>query len=510
MNKRLWSVLLALALLVGAAAFAEGAENASSTAPDGGCWYEVFVYSYSDADGDGIGDLKGLENKLDYIEYMGYDGLWLMPVMPSPSYHKYDVTDYKNIDEQYGTPEDMRSLVSACHERGIRLIIDLVVNHTSTRHPWFTRATAALKMGNLTNKYINYYNFTRTKAGKYTNLAGTDWYYEEQFQGGNMPDLNLDNPDVRNEIEDIMAFWLNDIGVDGFRLDACTSYYTTTAGDIEFLSWLVKTAKDLKPDCYLVGETWTSLSVIAQYYESGIDSCFLFPASQAEGTIVSAIRSSKGAETYVKGLLTIEQAIPEGILAPFLCNHDTGRTIGLISARSDPAKAKFAEGILNMYPGNVFTYYGEEIGMVGSTNDPNKRIAMNWSEEERTTQPPGSNKYEYPYPGVYEQMAEEDSLLNYCRKINAVKHAFPVLARGRSEELLTAETYCALRRFTEEDECVILINFDAENTALFDLPGSYTLAAELETGSDSATADAFNGATAIALPPYGIAILTKN
>ena len=505
MKKRLWSVILALSLLLGMGV-ATRAEEGSDPIMEG-CWYEVFVYSYSDSDGDGIGDLNGLKGKLDYIDYMGYDGIWLMPIMPSPSYHKYDVTDYMNVDELYGTTDDMRALVEACHEKGIRIIIDLVVNHTSTRHPWFTRACASLKMGNMSNKYVNYYNFSRTKSNKYTNLMGTDWYYEEQFQGGGMPDLNLDNPDVRDEIEAIMRYWLTDIGVDGFRLDACTSYYTATADSIEFLAWLTDTAKQIKPDCYLVGETWTGLPMIAQYYQSGIDSCFLFPASQAEGYIVSALRGMKPAQSYVKNLLAVEQAIPDGILAPFLCNHDTGRTVGLISARSNPEKAKFAEGILNMYPGSVFTYYGEEIGMVGSSNDPNKRIAMNWSESERTSPPPGATTFEYPYPGVYEQMEDENSLLNYCRSINLLKAEYPVIMQGRTEELLTGDTYCAIRRFTETDECAILINFSADEYAIFDLEGEYSLAAQLTVSEDSGTAYAQNGVTSVTLPPYGILIL---
>ena len=507
MKKRLWSVILVLALCL--VTFVQAEEAQESEKVREGCWYEVFVYSYSDSDGDGIGDLKGLENKLDYIEYMGYDGLWLMPVMPSPSYHKYDVTDYMNVDEQYGTLDDMRSLVNACHERGIRIIIDLVVNHTSTRHPWFTRACASVKMGNTANKYVSYYNFTRTDANKYTNLQGTGWYYEEQFQGGNMPDLNLDNPEVRSEIQNIMRFWLSDINIDGFRLDACTSFYQTREGDIEFLTWLTRAAKEIKPDCYLVGETWTSLPVIAEYCKSGIDSCFLFPASQAEGYIVSAIRSSKGGESYLKNLLLAESAIPEGILAPFLCNHDTGRTVGLISARSYPEKAKFAEGILNMYPGSVFTYYGEEIGMVGSSNDPNKRIAMNWSEGERTSPPPGATTFEYPYPGVYEQMEDESSLLNYCREINRIKHENPVIMQGRTVDGNAEGSLCVLRRESETDACVIAINFDPYEAVSFDCPGSLAFKDELSaTGEKAAVVqDVEASVTHVTLPAYGIVIL---
>ena len=103
-------------------------------------WYEIFVYSFYDSDGDRIGDLQGVISKLDYVEELGFNGIWLMPIMPSPSYHKYDVTDYKAIDPQYGTMEDFEKLVQECDKRGIKLIVDLVLNHTSSEHPWFTAA----------------------------------------------------------------------------------------------------------------------------------------------------------------------------------------------------------------------------------------------------------------------------------------------------------------------------------------------------------------------------------
>ncbi|MEE1199843.1 MAG: alpha-amylase family glycosyl hydrolase, partial [Christensenellales bacterium] len=188
-------------------------------------WYEVFVRSYQDGDGDRIGDLKGLMSRLDYIADMGYDGLWLMPIMPSPSYHKYDVKDYCAIDPQYGTLDDFKALVSACHERGIRIIVDLPVNHTSVSHPWFTQACTALRKKETDNPYIDYYCFSEKGGQKMIPVPGTSWFYEEQFSGGGMPDLNLDSKAVRSEIRNILDFWLNECGADGFRLDAVTSYY---------------------------------------------------------------------------------------------------------------------------------------------------------------------------------------------------------------------------------------------------------------------------------------------
>ena len=202
-------------------------------------WYEVFVYSFFDSDGDGIGDLNGLTEKLDYINDgdpatdtdLGCNGIWLMPVMPSTTYHKYDVTDYCDIDPEYGTMDDFKNLIAACHERGINVIIDLVMNHTSSQHEWFKTAADYLK--NLPEgaepdasecPYVDYYNFSKEMQGGYSKLDGTDWYYEAQFWS-EMPDLNLGSQAVRDEFDKIVDFWL-DLGVDGFRLDAAKEYYS--------------------------------------------------------------------------------------------------------------------------------------------------------------------------------------------------------------------------------------------------------------------------------------------
>ena len=184
-------------------------------------WYEVFVYSYFDSDGDRIGDLGGLAEKLDYISGLGMNGIWLMPVMPSPSYHKYDVTDYYSIDPQYGTLEDFSALLEKAHALGIDVIIDLVLNHTSNEHPWFLSARSGAD-----SEYRNWYNWSDSPQDGYAKAG--EAYYECRFVN-TMPDLNLDNPEVRAEIENILRFWLEDVGVDGFRLDAVTSYYTGSA-----------------------------------------------------------------------------------------------------------------------------------------------------------------------------------------------------------------------------------------------------------------------------------------
>lgn len=503
--KRIGMWLVVLMCLMGVSASGEGQLNSYS-------WYEIFVRSYQDSNGDGIGDLPGVMSRLDYIEDMGYDGIWLMPVMPSPSYHKYDVTDYMAIDPEYGTMEDFKTLVRACHERGIRLIVDLPINHSSVQHPWFVQACEALRTGDETNAYTDYYCFAKQDGQKQVRVSETDWYYEEQFSGGDMPDLNLDSEAVRAEITAIIDFWLNECGVDGFRLDAVTSYY---AADVEknvaFLRWFNDTAKALKPDCYLVGEAWAGLSTIAEYYESGLDSFFLFPASQAEGYIAKTIRArSKPAQQYVGFMRQVEEVMGDRLIAPFIGNHDTGRAVGSLQARSAPERAKFAEALVNLMGGATFTYYGEEIGMVGSGDDPNKRLAMYWNDGDMTAQPPGTTKAEYAFPCVDEQLEDEHSLLGYCKALNHLKKQVPSIALGKNEFVYSDDELCVMKRTWKGEESYAVVNFSAKTTHEYVLhEEGLKLAGQLDAFVEKARAEIRPDGAAVTLPPYAIVIFVK-
>ena len=497
--KKFLCLFLAGLLLISVPALAEAKRHYN--------WYEVFVRSYQDSDGDGVGDLRGLTDRLDYIRDMGFDALWLMPVMPSPSYHKYDVVDYMAVDPEYGTLDDVKALVDQAHERDMAVIFDMPVNHTSVLHPWFTEAVQALRQGEA-SPYADYYHFDQKAGAGFVPLSGTDWYYEEQFAGGGMPDLNLDSEAVRREIREILAFWLLKIGADGFRLDAVTSFY---AGDhdrnIDFLRWLKDTCEEIKPGSFLVGECWAGLSVIARYYQSGVDSFFLFPASQAEGFVISSLhgRSATHAEKFAKSYQNVLDEIPGKTLAPFLCNHDTGRTIGSVQGRGNVPAAKFVEGLLSVMNGCAFLYYGEEIGMVGSGDDPNKRLAMYWSDEEgaMTAQPPGVTKLEYAYPSLAVQQDDGGSLWAYVRKAFRARKELPLIAEGDNTFVFVQGDVCLMKREKGEDSILIAVNFSAkaENTCPVD--AGCQILFDLETGDGSAVL----GQDGLILPPYAIVIL---
>ena len=465
-------------------------------------WYEIFVYSYADSDGDRIGDFRGAAEKLEYIRDLGFTGIWLMPIMPSPSYHKYDVTDYKAIDPAYGTMEDFQAFLEKAHDLGIQVILDLVVNHTSNQHPWFQDA----KTGE-GSQYRDYYNWQNHPGEGYRQLGSA--YYECRFVS-EMPDLNLDNEAVRAEIVDIMKFWL-DMGVDGFRLDAVTSYYTGDSGqNIAFLSWLNGEAKRLDPNCYLVGECWADESTIAGYYTSGLDSFFYFPMSTGSGKgeiagILSEETDARG-KRYGELILHLEERFgPEALMAPFLDNHDTDRIAQVIGVYA-PERLKAAYGMLAMMRGGTYVYYGGEIGMVGSGPDPNKRLGMFWTTlPEVTLCPPGTTQAQYPMGSVAQQQEEESSLLRYVQKAMNLRNAFPEIARGTSQLLDSGDgDLCVLRRTAEDSSLTIVLN-------LSDVQKELPLSAEALLAGLDADLTHGEGITykngTLSLDPWGIAVL---
>lgn len=484
-------------------------------------FYEIFVYSFCDSNGDGVGDLKGVESKLDYLQELGINGIWLMPVHPSTTYHKYNVADYYAIDPDYGTMEDMESLLAACEQRNIRVILDLVVNHTGYDHGWFQKAAAYLKTlpaGKEPDQSVcpevDYYTFSRELGSGMCRLEGTDFYYEAMFSP-DMPDLNLDNPAVRQEIEKVMEFWL-DKGAAGFRLDAAKEFFTgRVSKNVEVLAWLQKAATDIKEDAYLVAEVWDNFSNVTQYYESGITSIFNYPFGDVSGKIVSVLRGSGNPAvvgSYATALEKADKAYggknPDYIDAPFLSNHDVGRIAGFCA--QDEAKTKLA-GAMNLFMGgSAFIYYGEEIGMTGSGNDPSKRAPMYWNEgrNDGTTQPPPDCTLpeRYPFPSLAEQRGDDGSVYNYYRQAIAIRNALPVIPRGRvtTEAALNTGCISAQRKTWGEESCLILMNISPDG-AQADLSAydDWTVAATLCTGDETVE----QTGTALQLPGYAVAVL---
>ena len=479
-------------------------------------WYEIFVYSFFDTNNDGIGDLNGVTAKLDYIKEMGFNGIWLMPIHPSPTYHKYDVTDYYSIHPDYGTLDDFKKLIDEAHKRGIRVIIDLVVNHTSDGHPWFKSACDYIrKNGAPGGEWGDFYNFRITDNGAYHSVSGSQYKYEGQFWSG-MPDLNLDSENVRSEIKKIMSFWLKDYNVDGFRLDAVTSYYTgNLQGNIDFLSWINTEAKKIKPEAYIVGEAWVGNDyTIDRYYESGCDSFFLFTGSQAGGTIATAVKQSSGADVG-ELFITLQETYGDAILAPFLGNHDTMRPGSFMPGIDN---VKMAAGVMAMMNGGIFVYYGEEIGMIskgGNNSDPAKRIAMKWEAkniyEGHCYLPPENTPIDetsYYYPSLAEQREDANSILNYYKEAMELRNRFPSIARGTVTYYPEGQNnyICVITKEYQDEKITIVFNMDTfEQVVTLDKDAfGYTeLVGELFAAGGEFSYDE-NGA--LVMPPQSIAI----
>ena len=244
-------------------------------------FYEIFIRSFKDSDGDGIGDIQGIIDKLDYLndgdptttDDLGITGIWLMPPAEAYSYHGYDVTDYYNVEPDYGTIEDMQRLIDEAHARGIAVIIDMVVNHTSSRNPWFIQS----RLGE--EPYADWYIWADEDPGYAGPWGATAWhpagdrYYYGVFWDG-MPDLNYRNPEVTQEMYNVATFWLDEIGVDGFRLDAIK--HIIENGELqentpESRQWLADYEAHLesvKPNSFTVGEIFNGPSfIVARYVE---------------------------------------------------------------------------------------------------------------------------------------------------------------------------------------------------------------------------------------------------
>ena len=447
-------------------------------------YYEVFVYSFCDSDGDGIGDLQGLISKLDYINDgddstdtdLGCNGIWLMPVNPSPTYHKYDVADYYGIDEEYGTLDDFEELLEECDKRGIKVIMDLVLNHSSSKNPWFQEAYSYLQGlgdGNPSVEecpYFDYYHFTKEQGGGYYAVEGTDWYYEAQFWS-EMPDLNLDCEALREEISQITGYWL-DMGVGGFRLDAVKEYYSgAPQTNIEFLSWLNDTVKAQKEDAYLVGEAWLPMTEYAPYYESGIDSVFNFAFADKDG-IISKVLNGSPASKYGETVASLQEvfgAYNENYIdAPFYTNHDLGRSAGYYAGDDSANQTKLAAAMNLFMSGSAFVYYGEELGMKGAGKDENKRAPMYWSmdagAEGMCVGPADMDDVKMKFESLEEQQADAGSVYQFYKKVIKVRNQNPEIGRGVTEYLKDAstDTVCVLRKSYEGSEVILVFVTGAE------------------------------------------------
>ncbi|OIJ22275.1 alpha-amylase [Anaerobacillus alkalidiazotrophicus] len=445
-----------------------------------GVYYEIFIRAFYDSTGDGIGDFKGATSKLDYLQELGVEGIWLMPINPSPSYHGYDVIDYMDVNPEHGTLDDFKEFIEEAHKRGIKVIKDFVINHSSREHPWFQ---AALKND---EKYRDFYVWADedTNTSQRGEWGQQVWHgtgnniYEGVFWDG-MPDLNIDHPKVREEIYKIGKFWLGEVGVDGFRLDAAKHIYSSYHGsdyqekNHQFWREFRSEMEEVNPEVILVGEIWDTATVVAPYLDGGLQSAFNFDLSDK---ILASVRSEAdaGLVTELERTRNYFNKMSEDFIdSTFITNHDMNRVMSELNNNMN--HAKMAAALLLTLPGNPYIYYGEEIGMLGKKPDEDIRLPMRWYEDPKgvgqTTW--RIDRYHSSENGidVETQMQDENSLLNYYKELIYARRSSEALIAGEIKSTRISERgILSFKRATDNEEKLVVHNLTSE-IKVIDLEG---------------------------------------
>jgi len=442
-------------------------------------FYEIFVRSFGDSDGDGIGDLQGAMARLDYLndgdpatdDDLGITGIWLMPVFDSPSYHGYDVIDYRSVEGDYGTNDDLRAFLDAAHDRGIAVVVDLVLNHTSIEHPWFVSSADG------DPEFADWYLWSDTHPGYVGPWGQQVWHLEDgRFYYGlfweGMPDLNLESPEVTAELIDIASFWLDEAGVDGYRIDGA-KHFVEDGEEQEStpatLAWLQAFQEAMPEEALIVGEVWSVSQTVARYIPESLDLAFEFDLAFA--TIQGVTGGDAG---LVSGTLDrVVDVYPDGQYAVFLSNHDQERVMSQLG--TSPDKARLAATLLLTYPGVPFIYYGEELGMTGRKPDPRLRTPMPWTDELPGVGFTDGEPWEAPQSGfttanVAGQTGDPGSLLSLYRDLISIRAGHPALRYGETITLETgSRSVLAYVRSIGEDHVLVVANLGRADVTDYEL-----------------------------------------
>ena len=489
--------------------------------------YQIWCRSFKDSDGDGIGDLEGVYQELDYLKDLGVDCIWFSPIYPSPQKdYGYDIADYYGINPEYGTMETFEKVMKGAHDRGMKVVMDLVINHTSDQHQWFQESRKSKD-----NPYHDWYFWRDPKNGSYPNnwdslFEGKAWKYDENlgqyylhvFAEG-QPDLNMDNPEVRNEVKKIMRYWL-DKGVDGFREDVI-SYISKDPGLPDGIPLPAATGiehydkgpnldsylKEFKQDVYnnynmfTVGEMPQSKPADALTYGCGkrLDMLISFDQMTADGIVTDYVHVPFSLVRYKRAWRDWQtQLSGKGWNCLYIENHDHARVISRYGSEHywKESGKTLATSYL-MLTGTPFIYQGQEIGMlnthfnsldeckdvvtfnnektfakvgvtgqryldlVNKTSREHARTPVQWDDSKNagfTTGTPwfGVNP-NYKTINVAAEQKDPDSILNYYKKALKVRKAYPALSKGSYKEYYPAseKIYCYEKDYGDQKALVI-------------------------------------------------------
>ena len=501
-------------------------------------FYEVYIRAFRDTNGDGHGDLPGVIEKLDYLRELGVDCIWLQPLYLSPLRDDgYDIADYYKILPEYGTVEDFKNLIAAAHQRGMRVITDLVMNHTSDQHPWFQMARK-----DRTSPYRNYYVWSDTDDRYkdvriiFLDTEKSNWTWDEEAGQyfwhrffSCQPDLNYDNPAVRDEMLNIIRYWL-EMGIDGFRADAIPYLYEREGTNGENLPETHAFLKEIRafmnanyPDAILLGEANQWPEDVKEYFSAGdeLHMNFHFPLMPR-----MYMALGKGDVTSLKWVFERTPEIPHNCQwCTFLRNHDE-LTLEMVTEDerqymwkryapnprmrlnlgirrrlaplmdNDQRKILLMHSLLLTMGGSPFLYYGDEIGMGDNIwlEDRNGlRTPMQWdaslnagfssASPEKLYAPVISDDiYGYAQVNVAAQRADPNSLLNRVRQMLAIRKQHPAFGWGTFDWEDTGNNAIAAYRRKTEEEALLIANNLSDQTISLSLPKDFLAAEDVLTG----------------------------
>jgi len=500
-------ILLILAFLASVTACSKktaavSSSNSALSDPQSGVYYSLFVRSFADSDGDGIGDFNGIREKLDYLQELGISGLWLLPIYPSPSYHGYDVDDYYAVNPDYGSMEDFEKLIEACRQKGISIMLDITFNHSSSSNKWFTASK------NPEDPHRDWYHWISADDSRYNlnqqvwghrlwNKVGDSYYAGEFFDG--MPDFNLDCPELREELKRVLAFWM-DKGVTGFRFDAAGHIYDkikmpagfdqSTKASAQFWKEMIDFTKSKNPSTYSVAEVWDTTSIRAQALD-GLDSVFHFDLG--DNYILNSIKQKSAGNNNLAHIIAndceaYKKHNENYIDAPFLTNHDQPRIAG--NLKGNVEELKLAACLYLLTPGIPFVYYGEELGMMSGTKDETKRTPFLWTAMDSKKKPAFQTSWAAAADCIYNkktigldtQKKDKNSLYNHYKNLINFRNGSSAFAK---DSLLipydTGNSAIASWIIQGSSSRALVVNNISEDTAEFTLPADFPPDAAFQT-----------------------------
>jgi alpha-glucosidase len=513
-----------------------------------GVIYQIYPRSFADANGDGLGDLPGIISRLGYLVNLGIDAIWLSPIYPSPDKDfGYDVSDYCDIDARFGTLADFARLITEAHQRGIRVIMDMVMNHTSDQHAWFKESRSSLD-----NPKRDWYVWKDHPNNWQTYFSGSAWEYDQATRQyylhlftKEQPDVNWRNPDVRKAQLDVFRFWM-ERGVDGFRLDVFNAFFKNASladnppkfglrrfdrqrhihdmdqPEMQPLLNDLRLLLDSYPERYAVGETHLPTVQKAVSY-CGPDQ--LHAAFSLDFTSNNVI-FPWNPRWLMKQIILREQAFNAAGVWPttVMSNHDLPRAASRYAGGESDAQARIAMALLLTLRGTPFLYYGEEIGMRdihlrrSEILDPagkpfwplykgrdGCRSPMQWNSSMNagfsTARPWLPVNPDFAHRNVAAQQADPNSLFNFTRKLLALRKEYPALHRGDFTPLATPRGVLAYLRTSGEQTSLVALNFKG-HTANFTPAGEkWRLLFSSNADSESAVAP---------LSPYEVRVLVRD